>query len=471
MSEQIPTDLTDPREIYSVSEINQQLKYVIASNFSLLWIEGEISNLARPASGHLYFSIKDKNAQLRCVMFRNSNQRVAFEISNGLQVVIRAKASLYEARGDLQLIVDGMEEAGFGALQRQFEVLKSKLYEQGLFDEGSKNEIPTFPSEIAIITSPSSAAIKDYLQVAQRRYPCCKMAIYSVPVQGDQAAGKISSAIRAANTHAKADVIVLIRGGGSIEDLWSFNDEALAHVIAASEIPIVSGIGHEIDYTIADFVADLRAPTPSIAAELTCPETSALHAMLINSQRILKRLSIELINNLAQSTDWLSQRLQRTHPSTTIINSQKQALQRLLDRLQRSRQIHTKDNRYKLQHLLHRLRSQSPQMLLEAQRTRVNTLNSRLRETTHHQFDQMSHKFQLCTATMNAVSPLNTLQRGYSITTKNQKTSEVINHHSQVCKGDQLTTYLATGEVVSRVESTSSKNIIEDISTSNKNTI
>jgi len=467
MSEQIPTDLIDPREIYSVSEINQQLKHAIASNFALLWVEGEISNLARPASGHLYFSIKDKNAQLRCVMFRNSCQRVAFEISNGLQVIIRAKASLYEARGDLQLIVDAMEEAGFGALQKQFEALKSKLYEEGLFDEGSKKQIPTFPSEIAIITSPSSAAIRDYLQVAKRRYPCCKMTIYSVPVQGDQAAGKISSAIRAANIHARADVIVLIRGGGSIEDLWSFNDESLARAIAASEIPIVSGIGHEIDYTIADFVADLRAPTPSVAAELTCPETDALQAMLVNSQRILERLSIGLINNLSQSTDWLSQRLQRTHPST-IINSQKQALQGLLDRLQRSTQIHTKDNRYKLQHLLHRLRSQSPQMLLESQRTWVNTLNSRLRETTRHQFEQMTHRFQLCTATMNAVSPLNTLQRGYSITTKNQNASEVINHHSQVSKGDQLTTYLAIGEVVSRVESTSSKNIVDIISTSNK---
>ncbi|MCL4168557.1 UNVERIFIED_CONTAM: hypothetical protein GTU68_033835, partial [Idotea baltica] len=233
----MPTNLTDPREIYSVSEINQQLKRTIDSNFALLWVEGEISNLARPASGHLYFSIKDKNAQLRCVMFRNSNQRVPFDITNGLQVIIRAKASLYEARGDLQLIVDGMEEAGFGALQRQFEALKSKLYEEGLFDEDTKQEIPSFPSEIAIITSPSSAAIKDYLQVAQRRYPCCRKTIYSVPVQGEQAAADISNAIRAANAHASADVIVLIRGGGSIEDLWSFNDEFLARTIADSNIP------------------------------------------------------------------------------------------------------------------------------------------------------------------------------------------------------------------------------------------
>jgi exodeoxyribonuclease VII large subunit len=470
MNEQKPTNLTDPREIYSVSEINQQLKHAIASNFALLWVKGEISNLARPASGHLYFSIKDKNAQLRCVMFRNSNQRVPFEITNGLQVVIQAKASVYEARGDLQLIVDGMEEAGFGALQRQFEALKSKLYEEGLFDEEIKKKIPTFPSEIAIIASPSSAAIKDYLQVAQRRYPCCKKTIYSVPVQGQQAAADIASAIRAANIHASADVIVLIRGGGSIEDLWSFNDESLARTIADSEIPLVSGIGHEIDYTIADFVADLRAPTPSVAAELTCPEADVLHTMLADTQRTLKRISIELINTCAQSTDWLSRRLQRTHPST-IINTQKQLLQGLLGRLKRSTQVHTKDSEHQLQNLLHRLRNQSPQMLLTSQQTRVSTFNSRLRETIRHQLDKMSHKFQLCTTTMNAVSPLNTLQRGYSISVRNNQSSDVIIHYSQIDKGDQLTTYLATGEVISRVESTSSKNLIENITISNKDAI
>ncbi len=463
----MPTDLTDAREIYSVSEINQQLKHAIASNFALLWVEGEISNLARPASGHLYFSIKDKNAQLRCVMFRNSNRRVPFEISNGLQVIIRAKASLYEARGDLQLIVDGMEEAGFGALQRQFEALKFKLLEEGLFDESQKKQIPAFPSEIAIITSPSGAAIKDYLQVAQRRYPCCKKTVYTVPVQGEQAAEKIISAIRAANIHARADIIVLIRGGGSIEDLWSFNNEELARAIVDSDIPVVSGIGHEIDYTIADFVADLRAPTPSVAAELTCPDTEVLVAMLTNSQRRLNKLSIELINNCAQSTDWLSQRLQRSHPST-VITAQKQSLERLLDRLQRSTQTLSKDNLYQLQSLVQRFYAQSPQKWLDTQQSHVNTMSSRLHETIRYLIDQMTHKFQIQATTMNAVSPLNTLQRGYSITVKNKQSSDLLTEHSQVSPGDQLTTYLASGEVVSRVESTSSNNLIENISSPNK---
>ncbi len=465
----MPTNVTEAREIYSVSELNQQLKQTIASNFALLWVEGEISNLARPASVSYNFSINDKNAQVRCVMFRNSNRRVPFEITNGLQVVIQAKASVYEARGDLQLIVDGMEEAGFGALQRQFEALKSKLYAEGLFAEEKKKEIPVYPSEIAIVTSPSSAAIKDYLQVAQRRYPGCKKTVYSVPVQGDQAATDICHAIEAINDQSNADVIVLIRGGGSIEDLWPFNDESLARTIADSKIPIVTGIGHEIDYTIADFVADLRAPTPSVAAEFTCPEADVLHAMLSNTQRLLKKLSIERVNTYSQSTDWLSQRLQRSHPST-IINNQKLSLQRLLIRLQRSALLLTKDNDHQINNLLHRLRVQSPQKMLTMQQTHVRTLNSRLKETIRHQIDQMNHKFQICTTTMHAVSPLNTLHRGYSITTKTNQSTDVIKHYSKVKKGDQLTTYLASGEVVSRVESTSSKDIVDEVSITTKDT-
>lgn len=470
MTERMPTDFSDPREIYSVSEVNQQLKSVVASNFSLLWVEGEISNLARPASGHVYFTIKDPNSQLRCVMFRSSSLQVPFEISNGMQVIIRAKASVYEVRGDLQLIVDGMEEAGFGALQRQFEALKNKLFQEGLFDPARKKLIPRFPSHIAIITSTSGAAIKDFLKVTQRRYPVCKKTIFSVQVQGEQAASIISQAVISANYQAKFDVIVIIRGGGSIEDLWAFNDESLARTIADSKIPVISGIGHEIDYTIVDFVADLRAPTPSVAAELSCPEAEAMLGMIVEIERTLKRLSVELIQKYAQSTDWLSQRLQRTHPAT-VINNQKRALQGLLDRLQRMIQLHIKNHHYQLQNSSQKLYSQSPARLLELQTTRVSTLNARLQETMRHQLDQMTYRFRLCASTISAVSPLNTLQRGYSITRINGKDTEVIRDYSQVRQGDQLTTHLASGEVVSRVESTSSKNIIEKISSVNKDDV
>ena len=463
MRTQLPNNSPETREICTVSEINQQLKQTIAGKFSLIWVEGEISNLARPASGHIYFSLKDKNAQLRCVMFRSHNTRVPFEISNGLQVIVRASASVYEARGDLQLIVDSMEEAGFGALQRQFEVLKKKLFQEGLFDEELKKPIPSYPSEIAIITSPSGAAIKDYLNVAQRRYPACKKSIYSVAVQGEQASDQISKAIKAVNKHAQADAIVLIRGGGSIEDLWCFNDEHLARTIVESKIPIVTGIGHEVDYTIADFVADLRAPTPSVAAELTCPDADSVLSSLVYLQQVLYRSIIEQTQKLAQSTDWLSQRLQRTHPSM-IIKSQKQSLVNILIRLQRGTQTLLKDNQSQFNLLKQRLSHLSPQQRIQIQQTNIAKLSTSLSRGMGYQLEQGRHRLQLCTSTMHAVSPLNTLQRGYSITVANQQNKKVITHPNQLSQGDQITTYLAEGEVISTVESTSSNKIIESLS-------
>lgn len=463
MSNQFSNEFNDTREICTVSEINQQLKQTIARNFSLIWVEGEISNLARPASGHIYFSLKDKNAQLRCVMFKSSNARVPFEITNGVQVVVRANASVYEARGDLQLIVDSMEEAGAGALQRQFEALKKKLYQEGLFDEARKKPIPQYPDHIAIVTSPSGAAIKDYLNVSQRRYPACKKSVYSVPVQGDQASAQISNAIEAINQQSSVDVIVLIRGGGSIEDLWGFNDEHLARTIANSEIPIVTGVGHEIDYTIADFVADMRAPTPSVAAELTCPDSDSLLSSLTYIHQKLERVSFELVQKLSQSTDWLSQRLQRSHPSE-IIKSQQQSLSSLLRQLQRSMESQIKTSQQKFQALEQRYHLRAPQERIDFHQSATVDLNQRLLRAMKDQLDQRSHRFQLCSATMNAVSPLNTLQRGYSITVSHSHSNQVITKHDQLESGDQITTHLADGEVVSRVESTSSKKLIKPIS-------
>lgn len=451
---------SDARDICSVSEINQRLKQTIAGQFPLIWVEGEISNLARPASGHIYFSLKDKRAQLRCVMFRGNNMRVPFAIDNGLQVVIRASASVYEARGDLQLIVDSMEEAGFGALQRQFEALKKKLHTEGLFDDSKKRPIAKFPQHIAIVTSPSGAAIKDYLRVAQRRYPACKLSLYAVPVQGDQAAQQICSAITAINTHATADIIVLIRGGGSIEDLWSFNDEKLARIIATSDIPVVTGVGHEIDYTIADFVADLRAATPSVAAELTCPDSLAVLASLSNLRLTLTRTMTEQIESLAQRTDWLSQRVQRSHPAL-VVDAQQQLLTGIVNRMQRSMTTYVKDIGYKFNTLKQRHRYQSPKEHIKQQKVDILNLNQRLKRAISSQSEFHTHRLQLCTYTMQAVSPLNTLQRGYSITTNTKLKNKVLTDPRQLKQGDQITTYLAKGEVVSRVESTSSKQIIK----------
>lgn len=459
MNDQISKQPVDMREIYSVSTLNRHLKQAIAGQFSLVWVEGEISNLARPASGHIYFSLKDKQSQIRCVMFRSSVKRTAFEVSSGLHVVVRASASVYEARGDLQLIVDSMEEAGFGALQRQFEALKKKLFQEGLFDQDRKKPIPSYPREIAIITSPSGAAIKDYLHVAQRRYPSCKISVYSVPVQGEQASDHIVRAIQAVNRHARADVIVIIRGGGSIEDLWCFNNEPLARIIAKSAIPIVSGIGHEIDYTIADFVADLRAPTPSVAAELTCPDTDALNASLVHWQQVLRRLAMERIYKLSQSTDWLSQRLQRTHP-LTVVSTQKQSLASLLARLQRSTMSQLKNSQYRLDSIQQRHTYQSPVLTIKAHSAEVEKLSRRLTQAIHRQLEQRHHQFQLCAKTMQTVSPLNTLQRGYSITLS-QPEEQIIINPDVLKAGDQITTYLAKGEIISTVRSTSSRKITE----------
>ena len=457
---------TDSREVWSVSELNQQLKHTIAGNFPLVWVEGEISNLARPASGHIYFSLKDNKAQLRCVMFRNSNMRVPFEIDNGLQVVIRAAASVYEARGDLQLIVDSMEEAGFGALQRQFEALKKKLFKEGLFDEANKKPIPQYPKEIAIITSPSGAAIKDYLNVAQRRFPSCKKTIYSVAVQGEKASQLISRAIKAANKHACADVIVLIRGGGSIEDLWCFNDEQLARSIAASNLPIVTGIGHEIDYTIVDFVADVRAPTPSVAAELTCPDSKALYSSLLYSQQLIHKISIELVNKFSQNIDWLAQRLLRNHP-TSVIDSQKQQLTNLSTRLITITKSLIKERVYKSTTIMQRHLHQSPKYLIGTQKNTISELSNRLALATKYQLEHKRHKLQLHTATMHAVSPLQTLNRGYSITVDKLHDNRILTNTKGLKQGDQITTYLAKGEIVSTVKSTSSNNIVEAISNIN----
>lgn len=461
------SSLSDARTVLSVTEINQQLKQSITDRFALIWVEGEISNLARPASGHIYFSLKDQSAQIRCVMFRMNNQRVPFEICNGTQVIVRAKASLYEPRGDLQLIIDNMEEAGFGALQRQFELLKKKLHAEGLFEKELKQTLPAFPQEFAIITSPSGAAIKDFLHIAQRRYSACKKTIYSVPVQGDQAPAAISAAIKAANTHASADIIVLIRGGGSIEDLWAFNDESVVRTIAASKIPVVTGVGHEIDYTIADFVADLRAPTPSAAAELTCPDTPTLLTYLRGSQSMLSKLLRDILQTNIQQLDWLSQRMQRMHP-TSIVLAQIKTVSSFYQRLERITNIHFKRAAASLHAIETRLRNQSPQQQLELGRSQLKLLTTRLASLTSHQLDQQKHRLQLCAATMQAVSPLNTLERGYSVTLSTEHERRVITDHTQVNKGDQLITYLAKGEVLSRVESTSSQSLVKTNSTIKK---
>ena len=469
MTENSPDKYSDDRDIYSVSEINRNLKQLVGSTFPLLWVEGEISNLARPASGHIYFSLKDTNAQIRCVMFRGSQQKVSFEIKNGLQVVIRAKASLYEPRGDLQLIADQMEEAGFGTLQRQFEALKKKLFAEGLFAEQRKTNIPSYPSEIALVTSPTGAALKDFLKVILRRYPLAKISLYAVPVQGDLAADSIRSAIQAINLNRNIDVIVLIRGGGSIEDLWAFNDEQLARAIAASDIPVVTGIGHEIDYTIADFVADLRAPTPSVAAEITTPDLVVLRSQISNKTSELLKFCREKLNIEFQKLDWLNRRLQRIHPATNI-KLQYNEIHRLASRLSSARKAYFERSGHRLKLCLTKLHSNSPLNIIRKANSDHSLLQNRLQTAANQCLDINRHRFQLASATLHAISPLNTLDRGYSITIKPGTKPTLISQYEQIRAGDQLVTYLSKGRVMSRVESTSSEGALDNLKSSDSGT-
>ncbi len=303
---------TQEKNILSVSQLNRRAKQLLETHIPLIWVSGELSNFAKPGSGHWYFSLKDERAQIRCAMFKQANSRLRWQPTAGMHVLVRARVSLYEGRGDYQLIVEHMEEAGAGALMQAFEDLKAKLQKEGLFDESQKQALPRFPQHIGIITSPTGAAVRDILAVIQRRYPIVNSTIIPVAVQGTGAAKGIVGAIKKAIEFAKFDALILTRGGGSIEDLWAFNDEALARAINACPIPIISAVGHEVDFTIADFVADIRAPTPSVGAEIITPDINEWLQTLDDVQRQLIRHQRRLIQQKLQQLAFLQRRLR--HP-------------------------------------------------------------------------------------------------------------------------------------------------------------
>ena len=446
------TDLSDRRKIISVSDINLQLKQLLARQYPMIWVEGEISNLATPASGHIYFSLKDRGAQIRCVMFRNSRQRVRFEIKNGLQVVIRAQVSLYEQRGDLQLIADDMEDAGAGALQRQFEELKKKLQDEGLFAAERKLALPEFPNEIAIVTSASGAALHDFLNVIQRRFPGVSKRLYASTVQGAAALPTLHKALRQIQSDNTADVIAIIRGGGSIEDLWAFNDESLARLIAELSIPVNTGIGHEIDFTICDFVADVRAPTPSAAAEIISPDGLAMQQFFQAQAQRLSSIASSRIESLSQRTDWLSQRLHNSHPKLRL-NLQQASLTRLKKRMSLVSGHYFARKLTKLERFHERLQSHSPEKRLQTNQLQLKQQLARLQLASSQLKAAKQHRFQLATQGLNSVSPLATLERGYSITQLEGADGNYIRSHKEVSKGHLICTRLADGQVISRVES------------------
>jgi exodeoxyribonuclease VII large subunit len=357
------------RDVYSVTRLNREAKALLESGLPALWVEGELSNFSRPASGHWYFTLKDAGAQVRCAMFRGSNVRVRVAPRDGLQVLVRARVSLYEARGDYQLIVEHLEEAGEGALRRRFEELKARLAAEGLFDAARKRPLPRLPRRIGVVTSPSGAALRDILHVLARRFPAVPVLVYPVPVQGATAAGEIAVAIRAASAAREVELLIVARGGGSLEDLWAFNEEAVARAIRDSAIPVVTGIGHEIDFTIADFAADVRAPTPSGAAELAVPDRGEwLRALAAGTTRLTaawRRWS----GRSREQLGWLARRLERLHP--------------------RAR--------------------------LAAQAQRLDELEARLGRAVRQRLDRERLRLGAAARTLQAVSPLATLGRGYAI--------------------------------------------------------
>jgi exodeoxyribonuclease VII large subunit len=437
------------RTVYTVSELNLTIRGLLESEFPLLWIEGEISNLAQPASGHMYFSLKDDKAQVRCAMFRGRNQLLRFRPENGQKVLLRARVSLYEARGEFQLIAEHMEDAGAGALQRAFDELKARLAAEGLFDAALKTPPPELPGRIGVITSATGAAIRDVLSVLKRRFPAIPVLIYPVPVQGAAAAPAIADALALASRRQDCDVLLLVRGGGSLEDLWSFNEEIVARAIVACDIPVVCGVGHEVDVTIADFAADVRAPTPSAAAELISPDQQAWQAEFAWYRQRLAQMVLERTARLQQQLDWLQARLRQQHP-LSYLQQQAQRLDELQQRLLLAWQYRQRDQRGELQQLLSRLLSASPQYRIELGQQRLQSLKDQLQRSLMTNLSNKKQQLALLSRTLQAVSPLHTLARGYAIASDAE--GHTLSHYQQVKPGDQVHLRLHSGHIISRVE-------------------
>jgi len=438
------------RDIYSVSRLNQEARLLLEQGFPRIWLEGELSNVSRPSSGHLYFTLKDARAQIRAAMFRSRNQAIRFRPEEGLQVLVRGRISLYEPRGDYQLIVDQMEEAGDGALRRAFEELKRKLDAEGLFDAARKQPLPALPSRIGVITSPSGAAVRDVMSVLRRRFPAIPVLIYPVPVQGKEAGGEIANAIRLASRRAECDVLILTRGGGSLEDLWPFNEEVVARAIHDCRVPLVSAVGHEIDFTIADFVADRRAATPSAAAEVVVPDQLEWLARLTQLSARLENRLRQLLSDDQRRMAWLEQRLQQLHPGQYL----RQQAQRLDELEQRARLlIEIKFNRlqYSLKELNEELQRHSPTQLLGRLQLQQDLLAQRLGTAVLGLLAEKRRRLELACRSLDTISPLATLQRGYAIVSQLPE-RRILRQAASVKAGDRLEARLAEGTLVCTVD-------------------
>jgi len=439
----------DPRKVLTPSALNRLVRELIEGALPLIWIEGEISNFVRAASGHWYFSIKDAAAEVRCAMFARENARLKFRAANGARVLARARVTVYEARGSYQLIIEHMEDAGEGALRRAFEQLKAKLQAEGLFDESRKRPLPAFPRRIGVITSASGAAVRDVLSVARRRFALTEIDVLPVLVQGAEAPAQIAGMLRKAAKSNRYDVLLVTRGGGSLEDLAAFNDEGVARAIGASPVPVVSAVGHEIDFSISDFVADLRAPTPSVAAELILPDGDALRRTLAQCETRLRHAWQRRALGTAQHLDHLAIRLNTQSPRQRLATG-RERMDVIRERLLRARALVHERAASRIAQLHVRLLHQHPRSRLD-QFTRNNReLARRLRAAWARDTERRSlHLAELARA-LNAVSPLDVLKRGYAILF--DESGRVLRSATGMRAGERVRARLADGELGLKVD-------------------
>ena len=431
-------------------QLNTLARDLLEGSFPSIWVEGELSGVARPASGHLYFTLKDERAQVRCAMFKMKAQYLRFQPRDGMQVLVRAKLTLYEPRGDYQLVLEHMEEAGEGALRRAFEALKAKLDTEGLFAEDRKRPLPRFVRRLGVLTSPSGAVIRDIQSVLARRWPMLDVELLPVPVQGTTAAPAIIQTLRAAYAAQRHDVLLLARGGGSLEDLWCFNDEALVRTIAESPVPIVSAVGHEVDFTLADFVADLRAPTPSAAAELLVPDRSEMLARVDHLQSRLQRRMSQALDRARQRADHAGLRLQAERPQRRFERGRDRALSLRL-RLEAAWATRLATKRDAVERLSRRLALQAPALRLQRLHQRLALLGARQDTALRRALQARLGLLRELGRGLHAVSPLGTLGRGYAILQRDD--GRAVRRTSDVGLGETLRARLAEGRLRLRVES------------------
>jgi exodeoxyribonuclease VII large subunit len=448
MEQPAPAASQTLRDVYTVSRLNREAKAVLEGGFPPLWIEGEISNLSRPASGHVYFSLKDAQAQVRCAFFRQHQRLLGLALKDGLHVLARARVSLYEGRGDYQLIIEYLEEAGEGALRRAFDALKQRLLQEGLFDVAHKKPLPKLPRRLGIITSPSGAVLHDILTTLRRRFPGIAVLVFPVPVQGEGAAEKIAGAIRLAGRRGDCDALILARGGGSLEDLWAFNEEIVARAIHACPIPVVSGVGHETDFTIADMVADARAPTPTAAAEMLSPDQQA---WLAQFARLGARLTTAMQGRLRgqqQHLDWLGACL--VHPRNRIALLQ-QSLKSLAQRLYLAQTASLRRTHSDLQALIARLHQHSPRPRIQALMLSNGYLHSRLVIGMKRRRELADSRLRQLMQSLHTLSPLATLERGYAIV-QHPDTGAIVTDAGKIRPGERVRARLARGRLDCLVE-------------------